>query len=61
MERLVNVLITGVGGNIGQGVIKSLKMSSLKYKIVGTDIKTLSAGFFRIDKGYVVPKANERE
>src|SRR3989344_1682877 len=59
MERLVNVLVTGVGGNIGQGVIKSLKMSSLRCKIIGTDVKTFSAGFFRIDKSYVVPKAND--
>ncbi|MAG47642.1 hypothetical protein CL617_03475 [archaeon] len=59
MDKIVNVLITGVGGNIGQGVIKSLKMSNLKCRIVGTDIKSHSTGFFTIDKGYIVPKAND--
>ena len=59
--KIINVLVTGVGGNIGQGVIKALKMSNIKLKIVGTDIIPLSAGFFRIDKSYIIPKANDNK
>lgn len=58
--HVVNVLVTGVGGNVGQGIIKSLKMSCLRTKIVVTDIDPRSAGLFRGDAGYILPHAKDR-
>ena len=44
------VLVTAVGGNIGQGVVKALRSSSREYFIVGTDMEPRSAGFSFVDR-----------
>lgn len=54
---MYNVLVTGVGSNIGQGIIKSLRMSKIRCHVLGTDMNLLSAGLFRCDKCYIVPPA----
>lgn len=67
------VLVTGSGGIVGEGIIKSLRFKNdfdkklihnqnqnkINYKIISTDITPLSAGLWRSDKGYLVPRANE--
>ena len=53
------VLVTSVGGNIGQGVIKSLRAGSRKYYIVGIDKEPLSAGFCFSDISYTVPRVTD--
>lgn len=58
---MINVLVTGVGSNIGQGIVKSLRMSSMQCRIIGTDMSPLSAGLFRCDKGYIVPPADGKK
>ena len=60
MKKL-NVLVTSAGGNIGQGIIKALNLSSLKTQIFATDIDILSVGLFRAHKGYVVPLATDKK
>jgi len=55
----INVLVTGVGGGIGEQVIKCLKLSSLNYFIVGSDTNTINAGFSEVDRAYVVPRASD--
>lgn len=55
------VLITGVGGNIGQGVIKSLRAGKRAYHIVGIDMEPLSAGFSFADSYYVTPRTSSPE
>ena len=52
---MTNVLVTGVGSNIGQVIVKSIRMSGIQCRIIGTDMNPLSAGLFRCDKGYIVP------
>lgn len=52
---MYRVLVTGVGGNIGQGVIKSLRAGKNKYYIVGIDMEPLSAGCFLVDRFYKTP------
>jgi carbamoyl-phosphate synthase large subunit len=58
-----NVIVTGVGSIIGQGIIKSLKLSnaasnpSIKYSIIATDMSPLAAGLYRCNKGILVPAA----
>jgi carbamoyl-phosphate synthase large subunit len=43
------VLVTSVGGNVGQGVIKSLRAGKRKYFIIGLDMESLAAGFSLAD------------
>lgn len=54
----VNVLITGVGGNLGQFIFKALQHSNYEYKVVGCDYSCNALGLFQTDIGYVVPPAN---
>ncbi len=51
------VLITAVGGNIGQGVVKALRAGSRPYFIVGTDMEPRSAGFSFVDRALVTARA----
>ena len=55
----VRVLVTGVGGNVAQGVLKALRHSGLARRVVGTDANPMAAGLFMVDRGYVVPRADE--
>jgi len=64
MTRTVTAVVTGVGGGVGQSVIKGLNLSmerkgDIEYRIVGTDADVFASGLYRVDKGYVVPKADE--
>ena len=42
----IRVGVTGVGGGVGQSIIKALQMSSLDLDIIGIDIKSDQAGFY---------------
>jgi carbamoyl-phosphate synthase large subunit len=54
------VLVTSVGGNVGQGVIKSLRAGKRKYFIIGLDMEALAAGFSLVDRYYRVAKTGSR-
>ena len=50
------VLVTSVGGNVGQGIIKSLRAGKRNYFVIGLDMESLAAGFSFVDSYYRVPK-----
>ena len=52
---MINIMVTGVGSLLGQGIIKALKYSSLKYNLVGTDYFAKSVGLYWVNKGYILP------
>ena len=62
-----NVLVTGVGSILGQGIIKSLKLannqhsSSVKYKIFSADMSPQAAGLYRCDKAFLIPAPSSDE
>ncbi|HEV2390274.1 MAG TPA: ATP-grasp domain-containing protein [Nitrososphaerales archaeon] len=59
-----NVLVTGAGSVVGEGIIKCLRLASsradgpVKYRIIATDASPLAAGIYRSDKGVLVPRAD---
>jgi carbamoyl-phosphate synthase large subunit len=53
------VLITGIGGNVGQGVLKALRAGSKPFHIVGIDMEALSAGFSLVDSYYQTPRTSD--
>jgi carbamoyl-phosphate synthase large subunit len=55
------VLITGIGGNVGQGVLKSLRAASRRFQIVGIDMEMLSAGFSLVDSYYQTPRTTHAD
>ena len=53
----MNILVTGTGGGIGQGIIKSLKLiKDMDIKVVAADISQLGAGLYAADVAYLVEK-----
>lgn len=49
------VLVTGIGGNVGQGILRNICSLYRSIYLVGTDIKSVSAGNHLCDKVYIVP------
>jgi len=58
----MNVLVTGAGGGVGQGVIKSLKMiKDMDIKIVAADMSEFAAGLYAADAAYLVDRCDSDE
>ncbi|PSG86536.1 ATP-grasp domain-containing protein [Aurantibacter aestuarii] len=55
------VLVTGIGGNVGQGIIRNIKATSYNIKVIGTNIEDFSAGNHLCDVFYKVPYAYESD
>jgi carbamoylphosphate synthase large subunit len=55
------IAITGVGGGVGQAVLRALSFSSLKWRVVGCDVDPWAAGLYACDRGYVIPPAVDPE
>lgn len=52
---MITVLVTGAGGGVGQGIIKSLRLiSDLPIRILGADMAAQSAGLYACDKVFLV-------
>lgn len=52
-----NVLVTGIGGNVGQGIIRNIRKTGFDIRVVGTNIVDFSAGNHLCDSFYKVPYA----
>ena len=50
MGQMKNILVTGVGGGVGQSVLKALH--GVEYGIVGVDSEELAAGLHAVPKAY---------
>ncbi|HMK53202.1 MAG TPA: ATP-grasp domain-containing protein [Methanobacteriaceae archaeon] len=48
-KEKLNILVTGVGSEVGQGVIKAIRLSKYNCRIIGCDMNPDSAGFFMCD------------
>jgi carbamoyl-phosphate synthase large subunit len=51
------VLITGTGGNVGQGVLRNIQSLHFNIRVVGTDIAAFTAGNHLCDATYTIPYA----
>jgi carbamoyl-phosphate synthase large subunit len=54
---MFNIAITGIGGGVGQSIIKSL--DNTDYNVVGLDGEPLAAGLYAVPKSYIVPYSNK--
>ena len=59
MNDPVNVLVLGVGGNVSQGILKALALSTVPCRVVGACVDPLSAGLYTADRAYVAPMADD--
>ncbi len=51
----ISVMVTGTGGPVGISIFKALRQSSLRPRIVATDLDPRSIGLYRADAAYVLP------
>ena len=51
------VIVTGTGGNVGQGILRNIRASYPDVRIVGTDIAVFTAGNHLCDATHQVPYA----
>lgn len=56
MEQKV-VLVTGIGGNVGQGIIRNITKTRFPIKVIGCNVTDFSAGNHLCDVFYKVPYA----
>lgn len=52
---MINVLVTGVGSLLGQGILKSIRNSNLDCNIIGTDYFASAVGLYWVNKGFILP------
>ena len=52
------IAVTGVGGGVGQSIVRSLRMWSGRPWLMGFDMNPDSSGLFFCDVGYVIPPAS---
>lgn len=60
MELAKRVLITGIGGNVGQGIIRNINTDFPEVYIVGVNVDEFSAGNHLCDNFYKVPYAVDK-
>lgn len=54
-----SVLVTGIGGNVGQGILRNIKHYFPEIKIIGTDISDFTVGSRYCDAFFTVPFAGD--
>ena len=52
-----NIAVTGIGGGVGQSILKSLY--EMDYNVVGLDGEALAAGLYAVPKSYLIPYSNK--
>jgi carbamoyl-phosphate synthase large subunit len=60
----ITVLVTSVGGGVGQSIVKGLNLATERnddrgYRIVGVDADPMAGGLYVVDEAYTVPYASE--
>lgn len=55
----LNLLVLAAGGNVSEGILKSLALCPYRMRVVGADIGALKMGLYAVDKAVISPWANE--
>lgn len=58
---MMKIIVTGAGAVLGQGIIKSLRSSTLPLHIVALDPNPLSAGLHWADSSHLIPMATDAD
>lgn len=51
------MLVTGIGGNVGQGIVRNIRATEYAIKVVGCNVTAFSSGNYLVDTFYTVPYA----
>ncbi|MBV6436679.1 MAG: ATP-grasp domain-containing protein [Chloroflexi bacterium] len=55
----LTVLVLGVGGNVSQGILKALALSTLPVRVIGACVGPESMGLYTSDAAYISPRADD--
>jgi len=55
------VLVTGIGGNVGQGIVRNIRSLPYEITVIGTNITDFSSGNYLCDSFYKVPYAFDKK
>ena len=58
MKNRINILVLGVGGNVSQGILKSLSNIKIPIRVIGGCISPYSVGLYTTDKSLITPLAD---
>ena len=58
--KKIRILVTGAGSGVGQGIIKSLKISNCPITIISSDISSMNAALYRTKESIILPKVEEK-
>ena len=59
---MVNILVTGAGGGVGQGIIKSIKLiDDIDINIIAADMSPLASGLYGGNQAMLVPAASSKD
>lgn len=61
MGEKYKVLVTGIGGNVGQGIMRNIACSGIDIKVIGTNVVGFSAGNHLAQTVYETPFAYENK
>ena len=59
---MINILVTGAGGGVGQGIIKSIRLiNDLEINIIAADMSPLASGLYGGHQAILVPAASSAD
>ena len=58
---LIRVMVTGAGSGVGQGILKSLRLSKLNLHIIAADIDWFQPALYRADEAFLIPRVETLE
>jgi carbamoyl-phosphate synthase large subunit len=60
-DQTIRVLVTGVGGDLGQALVKCLRLIDRPIQVFGCDAASESVGAAFVDEFFVSPFASEKD
>jgi carbamoyl-phosphate synthase large subunit len=55
------IIVTGIGGNVGQGILRNIRDTFQNIRIIGLDIANFTPGNYLCDQTYQVPYAYDEQ
>lgn len=59
MNKKINILVLGVGGNVSQGIMTAVRLADIPNRLIGTCISHESLGLYFCDSAYISPYADD--
>ena len=60
MSKKIRVLVDGVGGDVGQGILKSLLNTKLNIELYASCISDKSSWLYKIENSYIFPLVSDK-